>query len=81
MKLTNLTIAVVLAASSFAIAQDAMPVDTNADGMISAEELMAAFPEVNEEMFTAADTDDDGMLSMEEYASAQEDGLIPTDDM
>ncbi|MBV7380301.1 EF-hand domain-containing protein [Maritimibacter dapengensis] len=81
MKLANLSIAAILAASSFAIAQDAAPVDTDGDGMMSPEEVMAAFPDVNEDVFTAADTDGDGMLSMEEFAAAQEDGLIPAEEM
>lgn len=81
MKSTALTIIAVLAASSIAVAQEAMPVDTDGDGMITPAELMTAFPDVNEDIFTAADTDGDGMLSMEEFASAQEDGLIPTGEM
>ena len=81
MKPTALTIMAVLAASSIAVAQEAMPVDADGDGMITPAEFMEAFPEVNEEVFTAADTDGDGMLTMEEFASALEDGLIPTDEM
>lgn len=81
MKPTALTIIAVLATSSIAMAQEAMPVDADGDGMITPAELMEAFPDVNEDMFTAADTDGDGMLSMEEFAAAQEDGLIPTGEM
>ncbi|WP_292022809.1 hypothetical protein [Maritimibacter sp. UBA3975] len=80
MKLANLAIAASLTIGSVAIAQDVMPIDTDGDGMVAPEELMAAFPDVNEDVFTAADTNGDGMLDMEELASAQEDGLIPEDE-
>jgi opacity protein-like surface antigen len=58
-----------------ALAQDAM--DTNADGMYSMEELMAAFPEMTPETFATADVNADGTLDAEELAQAQADGLIP----
>ncbi|WP_161349998.1 EF-hand domain-containing protein [Maritimibacter harenae] len=81
MKLATITMATVLTTASIAFAQEeVMPIDTDEDGMISAEELMAAFPDVNEDMFTAADMNGDGLLDPEEYASAQEDGLIPADE-
>jgi hypothetical protein len=80
MKIANLAIAATLTIGSVAIAQDVTPIDTDGDGMISPEELMAAFPDVNEDVFTAADMNGDGMLDMDELASAQEDGLIPDDE-
>ena len=57
------------------LAQAAM--DTDADGMYSMEELMAAFPDMTQETFTTADANGDGSLDAEELAQAQADGLIP----
>ncbi|MEC7762780.1 MAG: hypothetical protein VX874_12820 [Pseudomonadota bacterium] len=81
MKIANLAIAATLTIGSVAIAQDVQMIDTDGDGLITVEELMAAFDNVNEDIFTASDTNQDGVLDMEELASAQEDGLIPTGEM
>lgn len=81
MKLAKLSIAALLAASTVAMAQDVKAVDADGDGAITAEELMAAYPETNEDIFTAADTNGDGVLDMDELAAAQADGLIPADAM
>ncbi|MBL6427486.1 MULTISPECIES: EF-hand domain-containing protein [Maritimibacter] len=81
MKIANLAIAATLTIGSVAIAQDVKVVDIDADGVISVEELMAAYDDVNEDIFTASDTNGDGVLDMDELASAQEDGLIPSGEM
>lgn len=82
MKIANFAIAAILTIGSVAIAQDVKVVDTDADGLISVEELLAAYEdEVNEDIFTASDTNADGVLDKAELASAREDGLIPSGEM
>ena len=44
-------------------------VDTDADGMISMEEAMAAMPEATTEDLTALDADGDGSLNPDEFAA------------
>lgn len=52
--------------------------DSNADGMVSFEELLVVAPDVSEETFRLADVNEDGMIDAEEFAIAQETGLLPT---
>ncbi|MEM8632816.1 MAG: hypothetical protein AAGF74_16415 [Pseudomonadota bacterium] len=73
-KLIYPTLAIVALTTAAAFAQD---IDTNGDGMVSYEELLASFPSLSEASFTTADADGDGMLNGEELAAAQEAGLIP----
>lgn len=42
-------------------------IDTNADGVLSLEEVQVAAPEVTEVEFTAYDADADGSLSEDEF--------------
>lgn len=51
--------------------------DTDGNGTYSLEELQAAFPDLTQEVFTAADTDADGALSADELKAAQDAGNIP----
>ncbi|MDJ0820975.1 MAG: EF-hand domain-containing protein [Paracoccaceae bacterium] len=77
---------VLIAAATLATAlpafamDEASTADTNGDGMLSVEEVMAVYPEVSTDNFMEADTDGDGLLSVEEVAAAQEAGLIPASD-
>ncbi|MEO1225251.1 MAG: hypothetical protein AAFX92_13580 [Pseudomonadota bacterium] len=59
-------------ASTAAIAAegDFVAADTNIDGMLSLDEVLAMHPEATEETFIAADLNGDGMLSEEEYEAA-----------
>lgn len=52
-------------------------VDVDADGMISAEEFAATYPEAATDTFAQLDLDGDGGLSVEEIAAAREVGLLP----
>lgn len=68
------------AISAFAVAQahaETMVTDTDGNGEYSMEELVAAFPELTEEVFKAADTDANGALSADELKAAQASGAIP----
>lgn len=60
-----------------ALAQTEIP-DADGDGMYSMEELLAVFPDLTEETFTAADANGDGMLDADELAAAQASGAIPS---
>ena len=59
-------------------AQDVL--DTNADGVITLDEVQMMHPDVDSESFMQADTDSDGLLNEEELAAAREAGLIPMAD-
>lgn len=68
------------AISAFAVAQanaQTVVTDTDGNGEFSLEELVAAFPELTEEVFKAADTDGNGALSADELKAAQDAGNIP----
>ncbi|MEE9453943.1 MAG: hypothetical protein V3V13_06130 [Paracoccaceae bacterium] len=51
-------------------------VDADGDGMLSAAEMVAVYPNITEEVYAAVDTDGDGAISEEELAAAIEKGLL-----
>ena len=53
--------------------------DADGDGMMSADEFVAAYPDGTEDQFAAADADADGMVSADEYAAAIDAGILPAD--
>ncbi|HHI69651.1 MAG TPA: hypothetical protein ENJ91_01515 [Rhodobacteraceae bacterium] len=53
--------------------------DTDGDGMLSFNELLAGFPALTEEQFTQIDTNSDGAVDGDEMKAAQEAGLLPTE--
>ena len=59
-----------LAVSAQAAEMDFSAVDTDANGMVSLEEAVAAGWEWSEEQFDEADADGDGALNSEEFAAA-----------
>lgn len=65
------------AMAATAFASDLAQLDTNADGVLSLEEVQAAFADVTAEQFAAADSNADGSLDADELAAAQEAGTIP----
>lgn len=75
-KRTALVLAALLPAAAFA--QDAL--DTNADGLVSLDEVQAVYPDVDSVTFMDADTDGDALLNAEELAAAREAGLIPAEE-
>ncbi|MGB7317486.1 MAG: EF-hand domain-containing protein [Planktotalea sp.] len=73
--LKNITLATALVAfatSAFA----AIEADTNEDGLLSFEEISAAYADVTEDQFSDADVDGDGLLDESEVADAVEAGLL-----
>ena len=71
--LISLLAAAALSAPAFA----ATEADTNADGVLTIDEVQAAFPEVTAETFSAMDVNADGALDDDEVVAAQSAGLIP----
>ena len=72
MKKTSFVIALgamFFSSAAFA-AEDFATADANADGQVTAEEAVAAAPEITAEKFAAADANGDGALSADEYAAA-----------
>ncbi|MCI2393308.1 hypothetical protein [Aliiroseovarius sediminis] len=78
MKTTSLAAALLMAGSTALMAQDAV-LDANEDGEITMEELVAVYPDVTAEAFSAADADGNGTLNADEIAAAQEAGTIPSE--
>lgn len=57
----------------------ASDMDTNGDGAVSFDEMLAAYPDATEATFAAIDADASGMLSDAEIMAAQDAGLIPAE--
>ncbi|MCF6233603.1 MAG: hypothetical protein L3J36_10990 [Rhodobacteraceae bacterium] len=55
----------------------AAQVDTNGDGILTLDEVNAAFPDIKAEEFSAMDANADGVLDNDEVAAAQDAGLMP----
>ena len=70
----TLTAATLVSAPLFA---QVMVEDANASGGYSQEELMAAYPDVTEDIFIAMDTDESGEVSDDELAAAMDASLLP----
>ena len=54
--------------------------DSNADGLLTVDEVQAVYPDVTAEGFTAMDVNADGALDSDEVAAAQAAGLMPQTD-
>ncbi|MEB8389203.1 EF-hand domain-containing protein [Rhodobacteraceae bacterium KMM 6894] len=71
-------IAIVLGMSALAtsaFATDAM--DSNADGMVTIEEVQAMYPDITAEQFSEADANADGSLDADEIQAAQDVEILP----
>lgn len=55
----------------------ATEIDTNADGLLTLDEVQAVFPEISVESFSAMDLNADGALNDAEIVAAQDAGLLP----
>lgn len=56
---------------------DASALDIDGDGKVSMEEMLAEFPELTADQFSAVDTDADGFLTVEEIEAGDAAGLLP----
>ncbi len=75
MKPARFALAVLLAGTTTAFAQDAL--DADGDGMVSLAELQAVYADFAEADFAEVDIDGDGLLNGDEMALATESGMIP----
>lgn len=62
-----------LGAATFAMAEAE---DTDGDGVYSMEELMVAYPNLTEEVFTTIDSNGDGAVDETELAAAVDAGVL-----
>ncbi len=76
-KIVIQTVTVIALSATALSAQSEM--DADGDGLLSYNELLAAYPEMTEENFTAIDTNSDGAVDADEMKVAEEAGLLPTD--
>ncbi|MBF9032553.1 hypothetical protein HKCCE3408_19310 [Rhodobacterales bacterium HKCCE3408] len=67
-----------LAAASVASAQMA-DIDTDGDGLVTYEELLAVLPDMAEEDFAALDVDASGALDEAEISSGVDAGVLPAE--
>lgn len=77
MKKIVIQAATILALTATAISAQS-EVDTDGDGLLSYNELLAAHPDMTEENFVAIDTNADGAVDADELQVAGEAGLLPT---
>lgn len=81
MKTAATTLALLLAGTTTAFAQDAIEADTDGDGMVSLAELQTLYADTAEEGlaegFAQVDIDGDGLLNDDEIALARESGIFP----
>lgn len=78
MKTARLTLALLVAGTTFTSAQTTL--DTDGDGMVSLAEAQAVYPDVTEDDFNQADMDADGFLNETELSMAYGLGLLPAND-
>lgn len=81
MKTTATTLALLLAGTTTAFAQEAMEADTDGDGMVSLAELQTLYADAAAADIAAGfeqvDIDADGLLNDDEIALARESGIFP----
>lgn len=81
MKQATATLALLLAGTTTAYAQDAVEADTDGDGLVSLAELQALYADLPEtaltDGFEQVDIDGDGLLDDFEIALARESGIFP----
>lgn len=78
MKKIALQTAMMIALSATALSAQA-EVDSDGDGLLSYNEMLAAHPEMTEETFVTIDANADGAVDADELKMANESGLIPSE--
>ncbi len=79
MKKILIQTAAVLALTVTATAMSAQSdIDADGDGLLSYNELLAAYPDLTETAFGAIDINADGAVDADELKLAQESGLLPS---
>ncbi|MFX0547357.1 EF-hand domain-containing protein [Roseovarius sp. S1116L3] len=63
-----------MATTAFA---DMSAMDTNADGMLTMDEVQAAYPDMTAEQFSEIDSNGDGAVDDAELTAAKDAGLLP----
>lgn len=76
MKTILATTAAVLALAAPTWAASVSELDANGDGVVTIDEMQAAYPEITAEEFAAVDTNADGAVDDEELSAAEEAGLL-----
>lgn len=66
---------IVLLSATTAFAQ--LAADANGDGVLTIDEVQAAYPDITAESFSTMDLNADGALDEAEVQAAQEAGLMP----
>ena len=81
-KLTKLAVITSFAMSipAYAMSQSASEIDANGDGVLTIDEVQAAFPDTTGETFSTMDLNADGALDSSEVGAAQDAGLMPATD-
>jgi hypothetical protein len=67
-----------IAAPLWAMSSAAAAIDANGDGVLTIDEVQAAFPDISTEGFEMMDLNADGTLQDDEVTAAEEAGLMPT---
>ena len=78
MKKIAIQAATILALTVTAVSAEG-EIDTDGDGLLSYNELLAAHPELTEETFVSIDTNADGAVDADEMKMASESGLLPAE--
>lgn len=73
----TMTIPALLGMAIAAAAWAATDLDANGDGVLTIDEVQAAYPDLDAEAFTAMDVNADGTLDADEVAAARQAGLMP----
>ena len=79
-QLTSLAAVAALMTPALAMSTSAAEVDANGDGLLTIEEVQAAYPDVTAEGFSTMDANADGALDGEEVAAAQDAGMMAPSD-
>ena len=69
-----------MANAAIAAGEGVTEIDTNGDGLMTIDEIQAAYPDMDAETFSQIDANGDGAVDDAEMVAAQEQGLMPATD-